>query len=145
MQGLGAVFLNHAERPLPLSQLVSAVKRCKELGLYSIVCADSLLDAKAIAKLEPDVMVCEPTELIGTGKTADKEYILSTQAAIADISPETLGLQAAGISSAKDVEYVIRNGAHGTGATSGIFAAVDPMATMVEMIEAVVKGRNLIS
>lgn len=141
--GVKAVFLNHAERPLSMGDLVAAIKRTKELGLYSIVCADSLDDAKAIATLEPDVMVCEPTELIGTGKTADKEYITSTQAIIAKISPDTLGLQAAGISNADDVEYVITNGAHGTGATSGIFAADDPMQTMIEMIEAVVKAREI--
>ncbi|EDL53581.1 MULTISPECIES: triose-phosphate isomerase [Vibrio] len=141
--GVGAVFLNHAERPLTLAQLVAALKRTKELGLFSIVCADSLEDAQAIAMLHPDVMVCEPTELIGTGQTANKEYILSTQTTIAEISPKTLGLQAAGISSPEDVEYVIKNGAHGTGATSGIFASEDPMYTMVSMIEAVAKGRSL--
>ena len=143
--GAQAVFLNHAENPLTLSQLVTTVHKAKQLGLYSIVCADTLEEARLIASLNPDVMVCEPTELIGTGQTSDETYIRSTQDIIATISPQTLVLQAAGISTADDVEYVIRNGAHGTGATSGIFAAVDPILAMRKMIEALVKSRSLVS
>ncbi|RJX69375.1 triose-phosphate isomerase [Vibrio sinensis] len=143
--GTQAVFLNHAENPLTSHQLTKAVQKAKQLGLYSIVCADTLEEATFIATLHPDIMVCEPTELIGTGQTSDENYITATQYAINAISPNTLVLQAAGISTAKDVEYVIQNGAHGTGATSGIFAAPDPIIAMTEMIEALVKSRSLIS
>lgn len=142
--GVKAVFLNHAEKSLNTSQLVYAVKRTRELGMFSIVCADTLKEAKIIASLEPDIMVCEPAELIGTGRTADRRYIIATQNTVNEISPRTFVLQAAGISTAEDVEYVIRNGAHGTGATSGIFAAADPIEAMTRMIEALVKIRDMI-
>ena len=73
--GARATFLNHAEKPLLANELVKSISRAKELGILTIVCADSLQEAKAIAKLEPDCILCEPTELIGTGETSSEEYI----------------------------------------------------------------------
>ena len=66
--GARAVFLNHAERPLTLNGLAKAIKRATELEMITIVCADSISEAKAITMLNPDIVLCEPSELIGTGK-----------------------------------------------------------------------------
>lgn len=138
--GAKATFLNHAERPLSFSNLSLAVKRAKELELITIVCADSLLEAKAVATLTPDIILCEPTELIGTGKTSDIEYIKETNAAVKAIDPKILVMQAAGISTADDVYRTIMLGADGTGCTSGIVKAKEPEKMLVEMIEAVLKA-----
>ena len=73
-------------------------KRQDEVGLVSIVCADSIAEAAAIAHFAPNIIVAEPTELIGTGQTSDEEYVLMTTAAIKAVNPEIQVLQGAGIS-----------------------------------------------
>lgn len=138
--GAGAVFLNHAEHPLTLSQLVKAVARAKELGLISVVCADSLMEATLIAHLEPEIILCEPTELIGTGETSDASYIEKTNAAIRGVSSDILVMQAAGISTADDVYRTISLGADGTGCTSGIVKAEDSKTMLKDMIHACAKA-----
>lgn len=138
--GAQATFLNHAERPLTFSELVKAVERANELDIVTVVCADSLKEARAIATLKPDIILCEPTELIGTGNTSDASYVTSTNEAIKAVSPNTLVMQAAGISSAQDVYDVIKLGADGTGCTSGITGAPDPKQMLRDMVEAAVKA-----
>ena len=87
-------------------------------------------------------MVCELTSLIGTGQVAGEEYMRGSTEAVKAISPETLVLQAAGISSGENVYDAIRFGADGTGGTSGIVAANDPMATLEEMFAALDQART---
>lgn len=140
--GVAAVFLNHAEHPMTLSQLAQTMKRAKELDLATIVCADSLLEGKALAQLEPTIMVCEPTELIGTGQTSSAAYMSKTNEAIRSISPDTLVLQAAGISTAADAYQALASGADGTGATSGIVCHENPAKILTEMINEAVKFKD---
>ncbi|GAA3016830.1 triose-phosphate isomerase [Tetragenococcus solitarius] len=135
--GVRAVFLNHAEHPLQLAELVQSIKKAKELGIQTIVCADSLEEARAIAVLKPDVLLCEPTELIGSGKTSDESYIQETNKAIKEIDPDIFILQAAGISTPEDVYHTLQLGADGTGCTSGITEADEPAKMLEKMIEAV--------
>lgn len=140
--GAQAVFLNHAEHPVEISKLVETIKRAKEIGLYTIVCADSVDEAKAIATLNPDILLCEPTKLIGTGVTSDKQYLNETTQIIKSISSDILVMQAAGISNGEDVYKTLIEGADGTGCTSGIVCAPDPIQMLKEMVQAVVKVRN---
>lgn len=138
--GARAVFLNHAENPLTLNKLTKSIKRADDLNMLTIVCADSLLEAEAIAKLNPDILLCEPTELIGTGKTSDEDYIKKTNKAIKKVNPNILVMQAAGISTADDVYKTIALGADGTGCTSGIVAADEPKQMLEDMIKSVVRA-----
>ena len=139
--GVQATFLNHAEHPVGINQLVTIMKRAEEQGILVIACADSIAEAKAIATLKPDVMVCEPTALIGTGNTSDSSYMKQTNEAVKSVSPKTFVLQAAGISTIEDVRQAIESGADGTGGTSGIVCAKDPLQTLRDMVEAVAKVR----
>jgi triosephosphate isomerase len=135
--GAVGVMLNHCEKPLSFSVLRQTIRRADEVGLMTIVCADSIAETKAIALLEPNIIVAEPTELIGTGKTSDLSYIQASIAAVKSINPEILVLNAAGISSGKDVYKVIYAGAEATGSSSGIVKAPDSAAMVDEMIHAV--------
>ncbi|MCG8311385.1 MAG: triose-phosphate isomerase [Cytophagales bacterium] len=135
--GAFGVMLNHAEKPMSISDLYKAIKRADEVGLASIVCANSIDEAVAIAHFSPNIIAAEPTELIGTGQTSDKKYVVETTSAIKKINPEIQVLQGAGISDGKDVYNVIKSGADATGTTSGIMKAEDPEAMMDEMICAV--------
>jgi len=140
--GAEAVFLNHAEHSLKLTDLVDTIKRAKELGIITVVCADSLEEAIAIAKLSPDILLCEPTALIGTGKTSSFDYITETTTKIKEIDENILVMQASGISTAEDVYQTIIHGADGTGATSGILNAPDRAKRLEEMIQAIVKAKS---
>lgn len=140
--GVEAVILNHAEKPMTLRELVNAVKRAKELGMITTICADSVEECRAIATLHPDVMICEETSHIGTGVTSDISYMTSTRDAIREISPETIVVQGAGIKDYNDVYRAIMAGSGSGGGTSGIVAAPDPNKVMDEMVKAVVKARE---
>lgn len=135
--GAVGVILNHAEKPMTVADLARAIKRADEAGLATMVCADSIKEAEAIAQLAPNIIVPEPTELIGTGQTSGEEYVAATTSAIKRINPRIQVLQAAGISNGQDVYKVIRAGADATGTTSGIMRAADPEAMLEEMIRAV--------
>ncbi len=138
--GAVGVILNHAEKPMTLADLAQAIKRADEVGLLSMVCADSIREAEAIAHLAPNIIVAEPTELIGTGQPSDEEYVIATTSAIKRVNPEIQVLQAAGIKDGRDVYRTIRAGADATGTTSGIMKAEDPEAMLYEMIAAVRKA-----
>ena len=112
--GVKATFLNHAENPMTVHELAATIARANEVGILTVVCADSVEEGKAIAELHPDVMV----------------------------SPETQVLQAAGIHNGANVYDAIKYGADGTGGTSGIVAAEDPFATLDEMFEALDRART---
>ena len=134
--GAVGVMLNHVEKQLTIAELKACIRRAEDLGLYSIVCADSIAEASAIARLAPDIIVCEPSELIGAGQPSDEEYVQASIAAVKSVNPEIQVLQGAGISSGKDVYNVIRAGAEATGTTSGIMKAADKEAMVYEMLGA---------
>lgn len=138
--GADGVMLNHAEKPMTMADLYKAIKRADEVGLATIVCADSIKEAEAIAHFAPNIIVAEPTELIGTGQTSDEEYVIATTSAIKGVNPEIQVLQAAGITNGQDVYKTIKAGADATGTTSGIMRADDPEAMLDEMIHAVRKA-----
>ncbi|MGI6109603.1 MAG: triose-phosphate isomerase [Eubacteriaceae bacterium] len=138
--GAEAVFLNHAEYPLTLAELYAVIKRARELGMATVVCADSVVEGTAVAQLGPDILLCEPTDLIGTGKVADDSYTVEVVERIHRIDPEILIMIASGVSTAEDVYNVIRLGADGTGATSGILNAPDPCERVMEMAKAMARA-----
>ena len=135
--GATGVMLNHAEKPISIADLKACIKRAEDLGLYTIVCADSIAEATAIAHLNPDIIVCEPSELIGSGQTSDEEYVKASTDAVKSVNPDISVLQGAGISNGNDVYKIIKAGADATGTTSGIMKAADKSAMVDEMISSV--------
>lgn len=134
--GAKGVMLNHCEKPLALTVLRKTIERAKEVGLMTIVCADSIAEASAIAHLNPTIIIAEPTELVGTGKTSGNDYVNASINAVKSVNPEILVLQAAGISGPEDVFDVILKGAEATGSSSGIIKASSPDLMIDQMIEA---------
>ncbi|MBQ8416042.1 MAG: triose-phosphate isomerase [Clostridia bacterium] len=132
--GAVGVMLNHAEKKLTLEEVEKTIIRADEVGLATIVCADTVDELVAIAKLSPNLLVAEPTELIGTGKTSDSNYVIETIEKVRAINPDIMVLQGAGISNGQDVYNTIKLGAQATGSTSGIIKAADPDAMVEEMI-----------
>lgn len=138
--GAEAVFLNHAENQKTLAELYATIKRAKELDMITVVCADSTVEAKAAACMDADIVLAEPTDLIGTGQVAEDSYTTETVKALNEVNPNVLVMIASGVSTAEDCYNVVKLGADGTGATSGILNAPSPAVRVREMAEAIVKA-----
>ncbi len=138
--GAAGALLNHAEKPVSLGHLARAIRRADEAGLLTVVCADSAEEAAAAAHLGPDVILAEPSDLIGgTASVAEvqREFIPRSVSAVRAVDPAILVVNSAGIRSGADAGAVIRFGADGTGSTSGVLTAADPFVKLEEMIAAV--------
>lgn len=140
--GAQAVVLNHAEHPLSLAVLDATMKRAREIGLMTIVCADSDKQCRAIACLGPDIMICEPTANIGTGQMEAGDYIERTTHIVKEVDPAILVIQAAGVSTGADVAQVLTSGADGSGGTSGIIKHPDWRAILTDMFTAIATHKN---
>lgn len=135
--GAKGVMLNHCEKPISLSALAQTIRRADEVGLATIVCTDTAAESAAVAKLKPNIIVAEPTGLIGTGQTSDMEYVSAAIHAVKDVDPDIFVLQGAGISNGEDVYRVIFAGAEATGSSSGVVKAKNRAEMVDEMIGAV--------
>ena len=138
--GAEGVMLNHVEKPLGLHVLKQTIERADEVGLTTIVCTDSCMEAAMVAKLKPNIIVAEPSELIGTGVSCGPEYVAAATNAVKDVDPDILVLTAAGIANGEDVYNTIIAGADATGSSSGVAKAADRAAMVDEMIAAVRKA-----
>lgn len=137
--GASGVLLNHSERPLSMAEIERTIKRADEVGLASMVCADTLENVAAIARLAPNILLAETAELIGTGKreAEDQSAIPKINDVVWKINPDIRVLHGAGISNGQDVFNIIALGAQGTGSTSGIIKSPDPFNMVEEMIRSV--------
>ena len=138
--GADGVMLNHVEKPVTFEVLAETIKRANEVGLTTIVCADSMADAAKIATLAPDIIVAEPSELIGTGVSVGPEYVEAATKSVKEVNHDILVLTAAGISNGEYVYNTIIAGADATGSSSGVAKAADRAAMVDEMIAAVRKA-----
>lgn len=114
--GVMGTIINHSERKIPLPILQKIVKMCREKQLLTIVCASTLAEVRKVAKLHPDFLAYEPTELIGGNisvTNAKPEIITKAVKIVAAISPNTKVLCGAGITSCEDVQKALELGTHG--------------------------------
>ena len=138
--GAVGVMLNHSEKRLSLAELNKTIKRADGIGLATIVCADTVEEAMAIAHLRPNIIAVEQPDSIGIGKISDMNYLNKAIHAVHSVDSSIQVLTAAGIHSGKDVYNIVRSGASATGSSSGIFQAKDPSNMIEEMLCAVRKA-----
>lgn len=137
--GAHGTLLNHAEKPMGLSDIAGAIRRARAIGLLTLVCADSPAEAAAIAHLNPTMILAEPPDLIGTGKSVGLEgsdFIRLSQEMVKRVNPEIIVFNSAGIRTPDDVANIIRAGAEATGSTSGVLKAADPVRMLEDMVRA---------
>ncbi len=135
--GAVGVMLNHCEKPVSIGALNQTIRRADEVGLATIACTDTIEEASAVACFAPNIIVAEPSELIGTGHTSSLGYVKASIDAVKRVNPDIFVLQGAGISKGQDVYDVIFAGAEATGSSSGIIKAANRVAMIDEMICAV--------
>lgn len=110
---VGAVgtLINHSERRVPLKDIEASVKRIKEIGLLSVVCADTPEATSKVAAFQPDIVAIEPPELIGTGIPVSKakpEVVKNTVELVRKVNPSVIILCGAGITKGEDVTAALR-------------------------------------
>lgn len=141
--GAAGVVINHCEKPMTLGDIKGCIDRCRELDMLSFVCANTTEEAMAVAQFRPDIINPEPSELIGTGKSVDLEFVTRTVKAIKAIDGAILTEIAAGISSAEDVYRYIVAGSDAAGAASGILNSKNPGNLLHEMVAAVKRAADV--
>ena len=137
--GAHGTLLNHAENQMTISAIANAIRRADEVGLMTMVCADSPEQAAAIAQFNPDIILAEPPDLIGTGRSVSSEksdFIERSISMVKAINPDIIVFNSAGIRTAKDVGDVIRAGVEATGSTSGVLKAENPAQMLEDMVRA---------
>ena len=126
-------FLNHSEHKLSPCVLRKTIKRCKAVGLKTLVFAKDLKEAKKIQKMKPDYLVVEPPELVGGKKSVSKakpELIEKIKKKI-----KMKFLVGAGIHSREDVKIAMKLGAGGIAVSSAITKVRNPGQKLRELLK----------
>jgi triosephosphate isomerase len=133
LKSVGAVgsIINHSEKRLSAEVVKKTVLRLKETGLKSVVCVESVKEAREYALFGPDFIAIEPPELIGgdiSVSTAKPELIKEAVEAVDGI-PLLVG---AGIKDGNDLKVALDLGAVGILVASGVCKASDPYEVMMD-------------
>lgn len=128
---VSGTLINHSEKRVPPEIIEKAVKRCKETGLTSIVCAQNVKECRDLSKYEPDYIAYEPPELIG-GDTSVSEAKPEVVEEAVEAS-EVPVLTGAGIKTQEDVEKSILHGCEGVLIASGVAKSDKPFEKVVEL------------
>lgn len=137
LAGAIGTLLNHSERRLTREVLAASIKRAKELGLMTIVCAKDPEEGASFLEFEPDLIAVEPPELIGgdiSVSTAQPEII---ENAARLIGSDKL-LVGAGVKNGKDVRIAIELGARGVLLASGVTKAKDSKAVLMDLVSGLI-------
>lgn len=134
--GATGVLINHSEDQDELKDIEGSIKRAKDIGLQTIVCAPSAKSSEAIAALEPDFVAVEPPELIGGDVSVSKaqpELISETVKLVHDIDRKIPVLCGAGIKDHEDVRIAVKLGCEGILIASGVTKAEDPEKALLDL------------
>jgi triosephosphate isomerase len=133
--GAVGTLINHSECRVEEDAVAGAIKRAKELGLTTVVCAPSAYVSGILSKLKPDFVAVEPPELIGgdiSVSTAKPEVITETIEKVEGNAPVLTG---AGVKTKDDVKKALELGTVGVLLASGVTKAADPETVLKELAE----------
>jgi triosephosphate isomerase len=140
--GATGVMLNHDSNPMPSHDLAAAAERARINGLDTILCASTEAQALCLAGLDPTAILFEPPELIGKASTGPREWIAPANSTLRHAAPAVMMMHAGGVATPATAEAIMALGADGTGSTSGVLGADDPLAAARSFIAATRTGWN---
>lgn len=135
--GAAGTLLNHSERRLSLADIQEGITRATQVGLETVVCANTAEQIRAAAALGPSAVAVEPPELIGTGtpvSQANPRVVTDSVEAAGAVDPSVDVLCGAGISTGADVAAARDLGADGVLLASGVAMADDPAAALSDLL-----------
>jgi len=115
----------------------ACVQLCKDLGLTTCVCADTIDIAKDLARFSPYYIAVEPPELIGgdvSVTSANPAIVSGTVETVKAVDKGIRVLCGAGVKNGGDVKAAIDLGAEGVLLASGVVKAKDPEAVIRDLI-----------
>jgi len=133
--GAVGTLLNHSEHQLHIKMIAGGIDRARQVGLKTIVCANTADKAAEVAELDPDMVAVEPPELIGgdiSVSTAKPEIIKNTVEKVEQVADIPV-LCGAGVKTGDDIKKSIELGAKGVLLASGITKAEEPKKVLLDM------------
>lgn len=127
-------LLNHSERRLSLDDIEESVDLARRLGLFTIVCADTVYTGKAVSELDPDLVAIEPPELIGGDISVCKAQPQLIKDAVMMIGKDKV-VVGAGVKTGEDVRAAISGGAVGVLVASGVTKSMNPEAVLNDLVD----------
>lgn len=124
--GASGTLLNHSEHRIPFNVLREIMERCKRNGLKTLVCVESIREAKKVMRFKsrPWAIAYEERKLIGSGKSITKYKSKKVKKFTSLLNGSGIkSLCGAGISSSKDVESARELGCDGVLVASVIVKA----------------------
>lgn len=135
--GAVGTLLNHSEKRLRLDVLERSIKRAKDSGLTTVVCAADSDEGKALSTLDADYIAIEPPELIG-GKisvsTAKPEVISDSVQKVCGGTKCDRVIVGAGVHNAEDVRTGLKLGAIGVLVASAVTKSKDPEKVLNDLV-----------
>jgi len=135
MAGADGSLLNHAERRVPFNYLADSLNRAREVGFFTVVCAQNVEEAGLIASLHPDAVALEPPELIGGDVSVSSASPDIIKAAVERVAHVPL-IVGAGVKNGDDVRVALELGARGVLVASGVTQAQNPRAVLEDFARA---------
>ncbi len=135
--GARCTLLNHAEHPLLLQQIETAITAAHRAGMNVCVCADTPEKGAGFSHLNPDFIAVEPPDLIGGDKSVSKarpEIILQSVAMIQKMRSQQAVLVGAGIKTGEDLKIALSLGAQGVLLASGIVLHPTPVQALESLL-----------
>ena len=133
--GAEGVLLNHSEHKLSVGVLGETLARCKEVGLQTLVFADSVEEAKVVAKFEPGYIGYEPPELVASKTTSVARSKPEVIERVVKAIPNIPILVGAGIKDKNDVLVSLKRGAKGIVPSSAVVLAKNPKKVLEDLAE----------
>lgn len=136
--GATGVLINHSEDKEEFLDIEKSIKRAKEVGLKTVICAPSAIASEAVSTFNPDFVAMEPPELIGgdiSVSVAKPELITDTVNKVRAVNKHVPILCGAGIKNQNDVKIALKLGCEGILVASGITKAKDPHASLLDLAE----------
>ncbi len=135
--GAKGTLLNHSERRMDIATIRKCLARCREVGLRTVVCAETPEKAEEIASLKPDYIAIEPPELIGGDISVSKarpEVITESIRKVNAVERIPV-LCGAGVKNGEDVRKAMELGAKGILIASGVVKAKKPKEVIADLLE----------
>ncbi len=138
--GVKGSLISHSEKKLSLKEIKECLEIMKRHKMVSIVCADSIIRGKEIAKFAPDLIAYEDPFLIGSGQAISRvkpDSVKNFVESIEKINPRVKVLCGAGITSGEDVKKALELGTKGILVSSGVVKAKNPRKVLEDFAKAI--------
>ncbi len=133
--GASGTLLNHSEKRMEKEEVRQSLEACKEAGLETVVCAQTVQEVEELSDLGPDFVAFEPPELIGGDTSVSTARPGMIEDAVERTDEGVGTLTGAGIKDCEDVMKSIELGCDGVLVASGVVKSRKPVERLENLCE----------